>query len=322
MIGWNCHKNNYMTAKKISDTLKRKGIKPPSNLGKHFTSVHVNKIIESKRKNGSLYHTKERTDKIQSARKIYYDTIGRSSKIRDLIEGTIQYKNWHKLILFRDKFRCIQCGSKINIQVHHKIPLDHFIRVGNFDIAWILSFSNLFDINNGETLCKKCHSKTDSYARSNYFGLGESLKLTGEGYLELTNIYTGKIIRETFTNMVVTAGKNSIADGLRGNEVSNKGIITYCAVGTGTTAPALADTDLETELFRKLISVRSAAANVATFQTFYTTGEANGTLKEAGLFGDDADGTADSGTLFCRVAINRTKSSSDTLSLNWSVTVG
>lgn len=123
-------------------------------------------------------------------------------------------------------------------------------------------------------------------------------------------------------NVFVTAGKNAIADHLRGTTEDSKGIITYCALGTGATAPAPADTKLQTELFRKLVSVRSVVGNVATFQTFFTTSEANGTLKEAALFGGVASETVDSGTLFCHTPINRTKSSSDTLTLYWDVTIG
>jgi hypothetical protein len=140
--------------------------------------------------------------------------------------------------------------------------------------------------------------------------------------LEFRNVKTGKITRQYADNMVVTTGKNSMADGLRGTETNNKGIITYCALGTGITAPAESDTKLQTEIFRKLISVREVSGNVATFTIFFTTAEAVGSLKEAGLFGDNASGTTDSGTLFCRVAINRTKTSNDTLTLAWSVTIG
>ena len=152
--------------------------------------------------------------------------------------------------------------------------------------------------------------------------LKEIIVPKGKVLLDFYNVKTKKHQYITVNNMVVTAGKNSMADALRGTETNNQGIITYCALGTGITAPALADVKLQTELFRKLISVRSVAANVATFQTFFTTSEAVGTLKEAGLFGDNASGTADSGTLFCRVAINRTKSANDTLTLYWSVTIG
>lgn len=121
-------------------------------------------------------------------------------------------------------------------------------------------------------------------------------------------------------NLFVTAGKNSIASALVGT--TNKGVITYCATGTGATAPAAGNTTLVTELFRKLISVRSVSANVATFQTFFTTEESNGSLTEFGLFGDLASATADSGTLYCRTLASRVKTSADTLTLSWAVTVG
>jgi hypothetical protein len=151
----------------------------------------------------------------------------------------------------------------------------------------------------------------------------EYIKPTGAVRLILRDAKTGRIKSvDDYVNMVVTAGKNSIADALRGTITNNKGIITYCALGTGSTAPALSDTDLETEIERKLVSVRSVSGNVATFETFFTTSEGNGALAEAGLFGDAATDTADSGTLFCRTAISRTKTSNDTLSLVWTVTIG
>lgn len=138
----------------------------------------------------------------------------------------------------------------------------------------------------------------------------------------LQNIHTGHIYKQLTNNMVVTAGKNALADRLIGTTANNRGIITYCALGTGIVAPVEANTILGTELFRKLISVRSVVGNIATFQTFFTATEVVGTLTEAGLFGDGATGVADSGTLFCRALINRVKTSSDTLTLVWTVTIG
>lgn len=139
----------------------------------------------------------------------------------------------------------------------------------------------------------------------------------------ITHDISGKIKDITHVkNMVTTAGKSSMADHLRGETENNKGICTWHAVGTGTTAPALGDTDLETEIFRKLISVRSFSANVASFQTFFTASEANATLREIGLFGDDASSTPGSGTLFARLAVNRVKSASDTLTILHTLTIG
>lgn len=144
----------------------------------------------------------------------------------------------------------------------------------------------------------------------------------GKIFIVQRNIHTGELIKEMINNTFMNAGKNSIADALRGTTENTKGIITYCALGLGTTAPDPDDIKLENELFRKLVSVRSVTDNVALFETFFTTSEGNGTLKEAGLFGDVATGVADTGTLFTRAAINRTKTDSDTLTLYWTITIG
>lgn len=148
--------------------------------------------------------------------------------------------------------------------------------------------------------------------------------MSGELTLEFRNVKTGKVRRYHYKNMVVTYGKNAIAQRLAGQ--TDAGDITYCALGTSAVAPALGDTALTTEIQRKLISVRSYSGNVATFQTFFTVSEGNGTLREAGLFGNGvgrtASSTPGSGQLYCRTAINRTKSSADTLTLSWAVTVG
>lgn len=149
------------------------------------------------------------------------------------------------------------------------------------------------------------------------------IKPEGACTLILRDGKTGKIKDVDFVhNTFVTVGKNSIAAALMGTTTNNQGIITYCAVGTSVIAATLADTKLTSEIFRKLVSVRSVSGKVATFQTFFTTAEANGTLREAGLFGDGASVTTDSGTLFSKLAINRVKSSSDTLTMSWDITIG
>jgi len=153
--------------------------------------------------------------------------------------------------------------------------------------------------------------------------LDDYFQTKGQCLIVIQDARTGKIrSKDRIINTFCTVGKNAIADHLKGTTANNKGIITYCALGTNSTAPTVADTTLGTELFRKLVSVRSVSAKIATFQTFFTTSEGNGTLREAGLFGDDASSTANSGTLYSKLAINRTKTSSDTLTLTWTITIG
>jgi hypothetical protein len=140
----------------------------------------------------------------------------------------------------------------------------------------------------------------------------------------LRDAKTGKITgRFKGHNLAVNVGLYSIAARLAGTDIpaNTKGAITYCAVGTDNTAAAAAQTKLVTELFRKAVSVRSSTLGVARFRTFFNTSEANDTLLELALFGDDATATADSGTMFCRIVINKSKTSSETLTLDWEVTV-
>jgi len=148
--------------------------------------------------------------------------------------------------------------------------------------------------------------------------------IRGKVTLILRNEKTGEIRKYVYHNMFVVYGHNAIAQRLSGD--ADAGEITYCAVGTGTTAPAMSDTALQTELARKLISVRSYSGNIFTGTTYFTTSEAIGTLKEAGLFGNGVERTASatpgSGQIFARVAINRTKSANDSLTIQWDIEIG
>ena len=135
---------------------------------------------------------------------------------------------------------------------------------------------------------------------------------------------TGKITdRFEKHNLAVNTGLYSIAARLAGVDIpaNKKGTITYCALGDDGTAAAADQTKLLGEIFRKQVSVRSSTLGVATFRTYFNTSEANDTLLEAGLFGDDASATTDSGTLFCRLVINKTKTDAESLTLDWEVTI-
>jgi hypothetical protein len=123
-------------------------------------------------------------------------------------------------------------------------------------------------------------------------------------------------------NVGCNVGRYSLASRMSG---ALKGEVTYLALGTGANtggdAPDVADTQLVDELIRKQISVRSATTDTANFRVFFNTSEANDVLTEIGLFGDDASATADSGTLFARAAIDKTKTDDETLTIDWSLSI-
>ena len=138
----------------------------------------------------------------------------------------------------------------------------------------------------------------------------------------LRDAKTGRITGEFWGhNLVPTVGLNSLAARISGTDnPATKGTVTYCAVGTDSTAAAAGNTTLNTESFRKLVSVRNSTGATAKFRTFFNTSEANVTIREIGLFGDDATVAGDSGTLFARLIVNKTKTSSETLTLDWDFT--
>ena len=62
-------------------------------------------------------------------------------------------QEWSKKVIQRDK-KCTECGSTKNLEAHHVIR-----RVDDWREA--------YNIDNGITLCHKCHKKTDSYGKKN-----------------------------------------------------------------------------------------------------------------------------------------------------------
>lgn len=152
----------------------------------------------------------------------------------------------------------------------------------------------------------------------------EHFKIEGKIRCILEDVNTGiKEIKE-YSNLVTTAGKVAIVRRLVGiAEKANESQCTYGATGTDNTAPTVGDTTLGTELARKVIASSSynAGTRTGTIRTFFTTAESNGSLKEYGMFGEDASAAADSGTLFDHANIDITKDNTKTLTVEVVFTV-
>ncbi len=138
----------------------------------------------------------------------------------------------------------------------------------------------------------------------------------------LEDIYTGEKDITEYDNILPTVGRVAIGRRLiKEALLQDEAVITYGAVGTGTSTPVNGDTTLQTELTRKQISSGNYISNVITIRTFFTTAEAVGSLKEFGLFGEVATGAADSGTLFQRVSIDKVKTNTKTLTIESIITI-
>lgn len=71
---------------------------------------------------------------------------GGVKKYRTILQGQFEYNEWRSAIFKRDNYTCQECGKPSNgdIQAHHIIPVNK-------------EPDRILDIDNGITLCIKCH---------------------------------------------------------------------------------------------------------------------------------------------------------------------
>lgn len=124
-------------------------------------------------------------------------------------------------------------------------------------------------------------------------------------------------------NVICNTGKNAIIAQLAGTNTVTLAP-GYGAVGTGAGTPAATDTTLFTESARVVLAVGAVASNVATLKYFFNSSQGNGTLTNMGVFhhgnASTATSSADTGILLSKVAITTTKTSSETLTLLFTLT--
>lgn len=88
-----------------------------------------------------------------------------SSKLGEIIKGMPEYIQWRSDVFTRDGWTCQTCGANgVVLNAHHKkskalIIIENKIKNRN----QAKSCSQLWDINNGVTLCEPCHKLTDNY---------------------------------------------------------------------------------------------------------------------------------------------------------------
>lgn len=130
-----------------------------------------------------------------------------------------------------------------------------------------------------------------------------------------TRYLDGRVEVERFHNLITTAGRNLLRLGFRGDDVKIK----YLGLGSGTTAPAIGQTALVTEQFRKAVTAYSTPATGSLKTTTYIApSEANTfTIQEIGWFaGAGATSAASSGVMIARVLYTRTKTNLESIQVD------
>lgn len=153
------------TKRKISETLKRKGIRPPlhDNTGFKHTDESKEKMSKARfgkkasseaRKNMSLAHmgnkpTEETKEKMSEAHKgeKHWNWKGGISGENARIRRSKEYKDWRTSVYERDDYTCVFCGQRGG-----KLEADHIKPFADY-VELRLGLSN------GRTVCKKCHKE-------------------------------------------------------------------------------------------------------------------------------------------------------------------
>jgi len=148
----------------------------------------------------------------------------------------------------------------------------------------------------------------------------KNISLHGHYKFTLKDINTGEEQVFEYDNIITAACWTMIANNFVDSTPDNTMFINMAVIGTGTSTPATSDTQLQTETYRNNLASKSNVANLAYATAYFNATETSGTFREAGIV-VDGTGTANTGVLVSRVAINITKTTSQTLTLDWTLQV-
>lgn len=103
----------------------------------------------------------------------HYGWAGGVSTLREQIRNSIPYRQWRLAIFRRDEFACVLCGRSKEVNGtleadHH--PISHAEIVHRNKISTLEHYfacAEMWDINNGRTLCHDCHTRTETYGGRN-----------------------------------------------------------------------------------------------------------------------------------------------------------
>lgn len=128
---------------------------------------HIHSIKERLKRSKSLANwCKNNPDKVkqrgmQIRAENHYRWKGGVSKINKAIRLTTENRKWSLAVRQRDK-SCSHCGAKKNLDADHIIPLATLLKTYNITtVQQARKCKELWDINNGRTLCKRCHCIKD-----------------------------------------------------------------------------------------------------------------------------------------------------------------
>ena len=144
--------------------------------------------------------------------------------------------------------------------------------------------------------------------------LNETIKVTGELSIVLLDELQNIKQEIHVPNLVLTVGKNFIADRMIGTASA---VMSHMAVGTSNAGLSAGNTTLGAEIARVALTSSVRTNNSIRYTATFAPGTGTGALVEAGILN-----AASAGTLLCRTTFSVVnKDAADTLTINWDVTI-
>lgn len=90
-----------------------------------------------------------------------------AGSIREKLHSLFQYKEWRNSVFIRDDYTCQGCGVRGGyLEAHHIVPFREIQKRHGFtNHVEAAKCDELFDVNNGTTLCKECHGEVDEHRK-------------------------------------------------------------------------------------------------------------------------------------------------------------
>jgi 5-methylcytosine-specific restriction endonuclease McrA len=123
-----------------------------ANTGKKRSQVIKDKFSKMRKGIPKSLSFRKHLSEIQKGDKSHFWKGGKT-KESSIIRGSLEYKLWREAVFKRDNYTCIWCEKKGGyLEADHIKPFAYYPELR-------------FAIDNGRTLCLKCHETTETYKR-------------------------------------------------------------------------------------------------------------------------------------------------------------